>query len=215
MISHLAALWENRHTCACRSGVTLSLMGNRGTVLLLAGTAPHMKLPSNPNYMSPQSSPAAHCFLLRWLHRLVVAIDCTSFELALWGQKKNKHRSNLGKCNKCKVQQQNHFCNGWWSGGMCQRMAWKEWEPWCCLFPTGKPDIRGRASIFKVHLRPLKLDPSLDVETLSRKLAALTPGFTGKIKRYCMCSCLLVFTAHLITKITVCLGCLNLFVTPQ
>ncbi|KAM9765827.1 mitochondrial inner membrane m-AAA protease component AFG3L1-like isoform 2-T2 [Menidia menidia] len=43
----------------------------------------------------------------------------------------------------------------------------------------GPPDMKGRASIFKVHLRPLKLDPSIDVDTLSRKLAALTPGFTG------------------------------------
>uniref|UniRef100_A0A4W5M0L5 AAA+ ATPase domain-containing protein n=1 Tax=Hucho hucho TaxID=62062 RepID=A0A4W5M0L5_9TELE len=43
----------------------------------------------------------------------------------------------------------------------------------------GPPDIKGRASIFKVHLRPLKLDSSIDSEALSRKLAALTPGFTG------------------------------------
>ncbi|XP_041639175.1 AFG3-like protein 1 [Cheilinus undulatus] len=43
----------------------------------------------------------------------------------------------------------------------------------------GPPDIKGRASIFKVHLRPLKLDSSIKVEALARKLAALTPGFTG------------------------------------
>ncbi|XP_072008369.1 LOW QUALITY PROTEIN: mitochondrial inner membrane m-AAA protease component AFG3L2 [Engystomops pustulosus] len=43
----------------------------------------------------------------------------------------------------------------------------------------GPPDIKGRASIFKVHLRPLKLDTTLDKEALSRKLAALTPGFSG------------------------------------
>ncbi|KAM9366968.1 mitochondrial inner membrane m-AAA protease component AFG3L1-like [Symphorus nematophorus] len=43
----------------------------------------------------------------------------------------------------------------------------------------GPPDIKGRASIFKVHLRPLKLDSSIEVEDLARKLAALTPGFTG------------------------------------
>uniref|UniRef100_A0A3Q2PZS9 AFG3-like protein 1 n=1 Tax=Fundulus heteroclitus TaxID=8078 RepID=A0A3Q2PZS9_FUNHE len=41
------------------------------------------------------------------------------------------------------------------------------------------PDIRGRASIFKVHLRPLKLEPGLNLDDLSRKLAARTPGFTG------------------------------------
>merc|ERR1711893_513758 len=39
------------------------------------------------------------------------------------------------------------------------------------------PDIKGRASIFKVHLGELKTD--LDKEDLARKLAALTPGFTG------------------------------------
>ncbi|XP_068117925.1 mitochondrial inner membrane m-AAA protease component AFG3L1-like isoform X2 [Hyperolius riggenbachi] len=43
----------------------------------------------------------------------------------------------------------------------------------------GPPDIKGRASIFKVHLRPLKLRESLSKDDLSRKLAALTPGFTG------------------------------------
>lgn len=39
------------------------------------------------------------------------------------------------------------------------------------------PDIKGRASIFKVHLQPLKT--LLDKLDLSRKMAALTPGFTG------------------------------------
>merc|ERR1712223_590846 len=39
------------------------------------------------------------------------------------------------------------------------------------------PDIKGRASIFKVHLGDLKTD--LDKSDLSRKMAALTPGFTG------------------------------------
>ncbi|KAM9308912.1 mitochondrial inner membrane m-AAA protease component AFG3L2 [Gastrophryne carolinensis] len=43
----------------------------------------------------------------------------------------------------------------------------------------GPPDIKGRASIFKVHLRPLKLDSALDKDALSRRLAALTPGFSG------------------------------------
>uniref|UniRef100_A0AAQ5XKS6 AAA+ ATPase domain-containing protein n=1 Tax=Amphiprion ocellaris TaxID=80972 RepID=A0AAQ5XKS6_AMPOC len=43
----------------------------------------------------------------------------------------------------------------------------------------GPPDIKGRASIFKVHLRPIKLDPSLDKDSLARKMAAATPGFTG------------------------------------
>ncbi|CAF92797.1 unnamed protein product, partial [Tetraodon nigroviridis] len=43
----------------------------------------------------------------------------------------------------------------------------------------GPPDIKGRASIFKVHLRPLKLDPSMDKDALARRMAAATPGFTG------------------------------------
>ncbi|ORZ23223.1 peptidase family M41-domain-containing protein [Absidia repens] len=40
-----------------------------------------------------------------------------------------------------------------------------------------RPDIGGRAQIFKVHLRPIKTNENMD--TLSRKLAALTPGFSG------------------------------------
>ncbi|XP_077453236.1 mitochondrial inner membrane m-AAA protease component AFG3L1 isoform X2 [Stigmatopora argus] len=43
----------------------------------------------------------------------------------------------------------------------------------------GPPDIKGRASIFKVHLRPIKLDPNIDKDSLARKMAAATPGFTG------------------------------------
>ncbi|XP_062500764.1 AFG3-like protein 2 [Corticium candelabrum] len=39
------------------------------------------------------------------------------------------------------------------------------------------PDIKGRCSIFKVHLKPVTTD--LDRDQLSRQLAALTPGFTG------------------------------------
>lgn len=39
------------------------------------------------------------------------------------------------------------------------------------------PDIKGRASIFKVHLDCLKT--SLNKDDLARKMASLTPGFTG------------------------------------
>ncbi|GMT28007.1 hypothetical protein PFISCL1PPCAC_19304, partial [Pristionchus fissidentatus] len=39
------------------------------------------------------------------------------------------------------------------------------------------PDIKGRASIFRVHLGPLRT--SLDKMELSRKLSAHTPGFSG------------------------------------
>jgi len=38
-----------------------------------------------------------------------------------------------------------------------------------------KPDIVGREAIFKVHLKPVKLDPSVD----PKKLSAQTPGFAG------------------------------------
>ncbi|KAG0184041.1 AAA ATPase afg3 [Apophysomyces sp. BC1034] len=40
-----------------------------------------------------------------------------------------------------------------------------------------RPDIGGRAQIFKVHLKPIKT--SVDKEQLAKKLAALTPGFAG------------------------------------
>ncbi|XP_077166728.1 mitochondrial inner membrane m-AAA protease component AFG3L1-like isoform X2 [Paroedura picta] len=43
----------------------------------------------------------------------------------------------------------------------------------------GPPDIKGRASIFKVHLQPLRLDAEISRDALARKLAAWTPGFTG------------------------------------
>lgn len=39
------------------------------------------------------------------------------------------------------------------------------------------PDIKGRSEIFQVHLKPIKTD--LDRNELSRRMAALTPGFTG------------------------------------
>jgi len=38
-----------------------------------------------------------------------------------------------------------------------------------------KPDIIGREAIFKVHLKPIKIDPTVDI----KKLAAQTPGFAG------------------------------------
>jgi AFG3 family protein len=42
------------------------------------------------------------------------------------------------------------------------------------------PDIKGRTSIFKVHLQPLKTN--LDKIGLARKMGPLTPGFTGICK---------------------------------
>lgn len=38
-----------------------------------------------------------------------------------------------------------------------------------------KPDVKGRESIFKVHLKPIKISQSLDIH----KLAEQTPGFAG------------------------------------
>ncbi|CAD8111866.1 unnamed protein product [Paramecium primaurelia] len=41
------------------------------------------------------------------------------------------------------------------------------------------PDIEGRKQIFMVHLAPLKLDPRKTMEDYARRLATLTPGFSG------------------------------------
>ncbi|CAG9314558.1 unnamed protein product [Blepharisma stoltei] len=41
------------------------------------------------------------------------------------------------------------------------------------------PDIEGREDILKVHLQPLKLNPELKTEDYARRIAALTPGFSG------------------------------------
>ncbi|KAJ1554849.1 AAA ATPase afg3, partial [Nowakowskiella sp. JEL0078] len=42
-----------------------------------------------------------------------------------------------------------------------------------------KPDIRGRVELFKVHLHPIKIDPVIEIESLAKRLASLTPGFSG------------------------------------
>ncbi|CDO73520.1 hypothetical protein BN946_scf185013.g155 [Trametes cinnabarina] len=43
-----------------------------------------------------------------------------------------------------------------------------------------RPDVVGRKGIFLVHLKPLRLSPSLpDREKFAEKLAVLTPGFSG------------------------------------
>jgi AFG3 family protein len=41
------------------------------------------------------------------------------------------------------------------------------------------PTIEERASIFKVHLKKIKVDEKFDKEEYAKKLAALTPGFSG------------------------------------
>ena len=41
------------------------------------------------------------------------------------------------------------------------------------------PSLDERAAIFKVHLKKIKTNDQFDKETYSKKLAALTPGFSG------------------------------------
>lgn len=41
------------------------------------------------------------------------------------------------------------------------------------------PDIEGRQEILKVHLKPLKLHPDFSMEECSKRVAALSPGFSG------------------------------------
>lgn len=41
------------------------------------------------------------------------------------------------------------------------------------------PDLAGRKQIFYVHLKPLKLDPKTPFDEFARRLATLTPGFSG------------------------------------
>ena len=41
------------------------------------------------------------------------------------------------------------------------------------------PDIDGRKAIFDVHLKPLKLSDEKTIESYAKRLATLTPGFSG------------------------------------
>ena len=41
------------------------------------------------------------------------------------------------------------------------------------------PDIEGRKSILSLHLKPIKLSKQLPLETAAKRLATLTPGFSG------------------------------------
>ena len=55
------------------------------------------------------------------------------------------------------------------------------------------PDLNERKAIFGVHMRPLKLDPSVDVDLLSRQ----TPGFSGAdIANVCNESALIAARKH-------------------
>merc|ERR1711904_626471 len=42
-----------------------------------------------------------------------------------------------------------------------------------------KPDVADREEIFKVHLRPVKVDPNESTEVVARRMATLTPGMSG------------------------------------
>jgi AFG3 family protein len=41
------------------------------------------------------------------------------------------------------------------------------------------PDIKAREEIYKVHLKPLKVNPTKKLEDVAKRLAELSPGFSG------------------------------------
>jgi AFG3 family protein len=41
------------------------------------------------------------------------------------------------------------------------------------------PDLDGRKQIFMVHLGPIRISQSQNVEEYAKRLATLTPGFSG------------------------------------
>ncbi|CBZ52442.1 Cell division protease FtsH homolog, related [Neospora caninum Liverpool] len=47
------------------------------------------------------------------------------------------------------------------------------------LVQIRRPDVAERKEIFKVHLKPLRLAPTIDSVALAERMAALTPGFVG------------------------------------
>ncbi|KAL8270547.1 hypothetical protein Esti_005518 [Eimeria stiedai] len=48
----------------------------------------------------------------------------------------------------------------------------------------GRPDVKERCEIFKVHLKPLKLSPEIDPDALAERMAALTPGMAS-LSKFC------------------------------
>lgn len=44
---------------------------------------------------------------------------------------------------------------------------------------VGLPDLRGRFEILLVHLTPIKLSPKYTKEEYAKRIASLTPGFSG------------------------------------
>jgi AFG3 family protein len=54
------------------------------------------------------------------------------------------------------------------------------------LIEIDLPDLEGRREIFEVHLKPLVLDANINIKEYARRLATLTPGFSGAdIKNVC------------------------------
>ena len=54
------------------------------------------------------------------------------------------------------------------------------------LIEVELPDIEGRKEIFMVHLKAITLDEKYAVEDYAKRLATLTPGFSGAdIKNLC------------------------------
>lgn len=48
------------------------------------------------------------------------------------------------------------------------------------------PDLEGRKEIFLVHLKPIVIDSESSMEEYARRMATLTPGFSGAdIKNLC------------------------------
>ena len=47
------------------------------------------------------------------------------------------------------------------------------------LIEVVPPTIEEREEIYNVHLKPLKIDPSITQDQFAKRLASLTPGFVG------------------------------------
>lgn len=54
------------------------------------------------------------------------------------------------------------------------------------LIEVDLPDIEGRREIFMVHLRPIVIDSEKSMDEYAKRMATLTPGFSGAdIKNLC------------------------------
>lgn len=49
-----------------------------------------------------------------------------------------------------------------------------------------RPDLQDRQKMFKLHLKPIKTIEHLDKSEIARRMASLTPGFSGAdVKNIC------------------------------